>query len=119
MSKRILVIDDEVQLVAMITLRLESAGFEVASAFDGEVGMEKLKGGGIDLVILDIGMPKKDGYTFIKEVRACEAIKDVPVIVLTGKDRMQDMFEAEGIKDYLVKPFETDELLSKINSYFK
>ena len=119
MSKRILVIDDEVQLVSMITLRLETAGFEVVSAFDGEEGMKKLKMGGIDLVILDIGMPKMDGYTFIKEVRVCETIKDVPVIVLTGKDRMQDIFEAEGVKDYLVKPFEADELLNKINSYLK
>lgn len=119
MAKRILVIDDEVQLVSMITLRLESAGFEVISAFDGEAGMEELKKGGIDLVILDIGMPKMDGYTFVKEAKADDALKDIPIVVLTGKDRMKDMFEAEGIKDYLVKPFEADELLNKINDYLK
>ena len=62
-------------------------------------------------------MPEMDGWTFLKELK--REGKHIPVIILTAKEKMQDLFELEGIKDYIVKPFKADELLEKISKYFK
>ena len=118
-KKKILVIDDELELVDMLKIRLEANNYEVVAAVDGEEGMEKAKSEKPDLIILDIMMPKKDGYTFIKEMRTEQGIKSTPVIILTAKEKMKDLFAIEGVKDYIVKPFESAELLEKIAGYFK
>ena len=118
-KKKILVIDDELELVDMLKIRLEANNYEVVTAGDGEEGMAKAKSEKPDLIILDIMMPKKDGYTFIKEMRAEQGIKSTPVVILTAKAKMKDLFAIEGAKDYIVKPFEATELLEKIARYFK
>lgn len=117
--KRILVIDDEPELVAMIKLRLEASDYDMLSAGDGEEGMTMAKKEKPDLIILDIMMPKKDGYTFVKEKKIDPEIKDIPVIILTAKTKMKDLFEIEGVSDYLVKPFEANELLEKVKKHLK
>jgi len=114
MSKKILVIDDEPDLVKVISARLQSAGYETASAFNGLEGLEKLKNEKPDLIILDVIMPGMDGYTFVKEVKADQATKNIPIIMLSAKDGMKDLFAIEGVKDYIVKPFENEELLWRI-----
>ncbi|MBU1147494.1 MAG: response regulator [Candidatus Omnitrophica bacterium] len=119
MAKKILVIDDEPDVVKVVTSRLEANGYEVITANDGDAGLEKLKSEGADLIILDVMMPRMDGYTFVKKIRADDSIPKVPVIILTAKDRMKDLFEIEGIKDYLVKPFDSKELLEKVKKYLK
>lgn len=113
-EKKILVIDDEPELVKMVKMRLEANNYEVITALDGQEGLEKTRSEKPDLILLDILMPNKDGYTFVKEVKVDESIKHIPIIVLTAKPGMKDLFGIEGIKDYIVKPFEDKELLEKI-----
>jgi len=68
-----------------------------------------------DLIILDIGMPKVDGYTFVRGIKADQSLSVIPIIVLTGRgDKMKDLFLQEGVKEYILKPFETKELVDKI-----
>lgn len=113
-KKKILVIDDEPQLLAVLKTRLESNNYEVITAVDGNDGIEKLLKELPDLILLDIKMPKKDGYTFVKEMRANRNVKDTPVIILTARDKMKDLFAIEGINEYIVKPFKSEELLESI-----
>lgn len=116
MNKKILVVDDEIDLVKGLTIILESKGYEVLSAFDGEEGMKKVEEENPDLIVLDIKMPKMDGYTFVKKIKANKSTEKVPIIILTAKDKMKDLFEIEGIKDYVVKPFKNEDLLGKIEN---
>lgn len=115
MAKKILVIDDDPDLSYLLKARLEANKFEVITAYDGTEGLEKTKSEKPDLIILDILMPEKDGYVFVKELKSEEDIKDIPVIVISGKDTLKILFEKEGITDYLVKPLDIKELLEKIN----
>lgn len=119
MSKKILVIDDEPELVKALKIRFESKGYKVAQASDGEEGIKKIQGEKPDLIVLDIMMPAMDGYTFAREVRFNPGTKHIPVIILTAKEKMKDLFEIEGIKEYIVKPFEYQELLDRIEKLLK
>ncbi len=112
-SKRILVIDDDLVYINSVEPFLKSQGFEVAIATDGEEGIRKLK---INphLIILDIGMPQMDGYEFAREKKKIEGDNQIPVIVLTGKESMADVFKIEGAREYLLKPFQPAALLKSI-----
>ncbi|OGX25466.1 MAG: hypothetical protein A2787_09970 [Omnitrophica WOR_2 bacterium RIFCSPHIGHO2_01_FULL_48_9] len=115
-QKRILVIDDDPTIVTLLQSVLASQGYEVMTAPDGLAGLEKYKNFGADLIILDILMPKMDGYTFVLEFKKMGGdLRRTPVIVVTSRDSMQDIFEIEGINDYIVKPFKTEDLLRKIS----
>src|SRR3989338_1841917 len=103
MNKKILVIDDEPEMTELLKSRLESQSYEIITAHDGEEGLEKARYEKPDLIILDVLMPKMDGYTFVRELKVEEATKGIPVIVLTAKRRMQDLFKLEGIHDYILK----------------
>ncbi len=115
MSKKILVIDDEPDIVKVVTARLQSAGYQTAVAFNGLEGLEKLKIEKPDLIILDVIMPQMDGYTFVKEIKSKHETKNIPIIMLSAKDKMKDLFAIEGVKDYIVKPFESEELLWRVS----
>ncbi len=116
--KKILVVDDEVDLAMMIKTRLEANGFEVMTASNGKDGLIQWKKASPDLIILDITMPGMDGYTFIQESKS-QKLPEVPIIVLTAKPGMKDIFKVEGARDYIVKPFNNTELLEKINHCLK
>ncbi|MBN3039116.1 MAG: response regulator [Candidatus Omnitrophica bacterium] len=111
MSK-ILVIDDEPDIIKVLISRLQANGYEVVSATNGEEGLERFQKENPDLIVLDILMPQMDGYTFVKRLKKADG--DIPIIVLTAKSGMKDLFAIEGITDYVVKPFNADELLKKI-----
>ena len=115
-KKRILVVEDEASVIKILTRRLEASGYEVLAAFDGAEGLDKALSEKPDLIVSDIMMPKMDGYTFIKKLRADPSGLHIPVIILTAKDKMQDLFLFQGVQDcdYLVKPFESEELLDRI-----
>ena len=115
-QKKILVVDDEPSVLKVLKRRLESKNYDVITAEDGLEGLEKALESKPDLIISDIMMPTMDGYTFIKKLKAKPGFSRIPVIILTAKEKMQDLFLFEGIKecDYIVKPFETEELLNKI-----
>ena len=116
MKKKILVVDDDQTSVKIIETRLSKEGFEVFVALDGDIGLGRAKEVVPDLIVLDIEMPRMNGYTFIQEMHKVESLKWTPVIVLTAHEDMQRTFEMQGIHEYLVKPIDFDELLKKINT---
>lgn len=117
---KILVVDDEPHVVNLIKSRLEASNYQVVTASDGEECLKKLMSEKPDLIILDIMMPKMDGYSTliaIKEMRAITAEPpEIPVIVLTARAdaRVRELVEKENIQAYLVKPFDAKVLLETI-----
>ena len=111
---RILVCEDEVKINNVISKRLQKEGYSVDSCFDGEEALDFLSVGEFDAVILDIMMPKKDGLSVLREMRA--EGNDTPVLLLTAKDAVPDRVAGldAGAEDYLVKPFAFEELLARI-----
>ena len=118
-GKKILVVDDEQQLALAVKIRLQSVGYEVVTASDGQQGLELVEKERPDLVILDVFMPNMDGYSCLREINARFGRGKVPVIVLTARDRMKDLFELEGIEDYVIKPFDHEDLLVRIERALK
>ena len=117
MAKKILIVDDEADIVRLLQTRLEANGYEVSTAGDGRSGLERMEGDRPDLILLDVMMPRMDGFSFVKELRKQEHQQAVPIIVLTAKEMMSDIFKMEGVSDYIVKPFETEQLLATIQKY--
>ena len=117
MAKKILVIDDDPTLIKLVQPFLESHGFSVAAAVDGEDGIAKLKAEKPDLIVLDVQMPRMNGYTFIFEMKKLSGTKSIPIIVLTAKEGMAEIFKVEGVKEYVTKPFQPEVLLNKINKH--
>jgi len=117
MAKKILIIDDEPDLVTVLRARLESQKFAVVTAGDGVEGLKKVEEEHPDLIILDVLMPRMDGFTFILELKKNPETKMIPVIVLTAKEMMSDLFKLEGVPDYIVKPFNVEELLARVKKY--
>ena len=117
--KKILVADDEPQLALAIKIRLESKGYQVTTAKDGQEAVNAAAKDKPDLVILDVLMPVMDGYSCLRELNNKFGRGKLPVIVLTARDRMKDLFELEGIEDYVIKPFDHDDLLVRIDRAFK
>lgn len=117
--KKILVADDEQQLALALKIRLESKGYKVATAKDGQEAVNLAAKDKPDLVILDVLMPVMDGYSCLRELNTKFGRGKLPVIILTARDRMKDLFELEGIEDYVVKPFDHDDLLVRIDRAFK
>ena len=118
METTILIVDDEPLFVKGLKHSLEQEGYSVECAYDGEEGLKCLKKGGIDLIILDVMLPKKDGFTVCREIRT---YSNVPIIMLTAKG--EDVDKIVGIEigadDYLTKPFNTRELLARIKALLR
>ena len=113
---RILLAEDERDMNMLITKILKKEGYSVDSCFDGEEASEYLRGADYDAAILDIMMPKKDGYKVVEELR--NRGSEIPVIFLTAKDGIQDRVKGLdiGADDYLIKPFDFDEMLARIRA---
>lgn len=111
---RILVVEDERDLNRVITRHLKKNNYSVDSCFDGQEGLDFISYNEYDLIITDIMMPNVDGYEFIEKLRNNK--NNTPVIMLTAKDTLEDKIEGldSGADDYIVKPFEFDELLARI-----
>jgi len=115
---RILVVDDEIYIVHILDFSLGMEGYEVLTALDGEQALEKARTEKPDLIVLDIMMPKLDGYETCKRLKADADTKDVPVILLSAKGRNVDQkvgFEV-GADDYITKPFSPRKLVERINA---
>ena len=118
-SKKILVVDDEQQLALAVKIRLQSQGYQVVTANDGRQALEAVASDPPDLIILDVLMPVMDGYSCLRELNSRFGRAKIPVIILTARDRMKDLFELEGIEDYIIKPFDHEDLLLRIDRVFK
>jgi DNA-binding response OmpR family regulator len=116
--RRILVIDDDDRIRELLAEYLGGRGFEVDTAADGEAGLEVLRGGGLDIAVLDVMMPGKDGLAVLRELRAFSAL---PVIMLTARgDDMDRIVGLElGADDYLAKPFNPRELVARIEAVLR
>jgi two-component system alkaline phosphatase synthesis response regulator PhoP len=115
---RILVVDDEIYIVHILDFSLGMEGYEVVTALDGEQALEKARAEKPDLIVLDIMMPKLDGYETCKQLKADAGTKDIPVILLSAKGRNVDQkigFEV-GADDYITKPFSPRKLVERINA---
>ncbi len=111
---RILVVEDEQSLNRIITKRLEKEGYSIDSCYDGEEALSFLDMGEFDAVILDIMLPKIDGFGVLQAIRAKKL--EIPVLFLTARDSIDDRVKGldAGADDYLIKPFAFDELLARL-----
>ena len=112
--KKILVIDDDLEIVELAKNRLAANHYDVITATDGIQGLELAKANQPDLIILDVVMPHMDGYTFIQEIKLIDHLKKIPIIIVTAKADMTDLFINEGVSCCLTKPFKTEVFLDKI-----
>jgi two-component system copper resistance phosphate regulon response regulator CusR len=116
---KILVVEDQKKTAAFLAKGLREAGFRVKIAHDGEAALTAALNRGFDLLIVDIMLPKKDGWTLVKELR--DAGVTTPVIFLTARDSVRDRVKGLelGADDYVVKPFAFSELLARIRSLLR
>lgn len=115
-NKKILVVDDESQLIEMVQIRLEASNYNVVSACNGREGIEKARREKPDLILLDILMPEMNGYQALEALKKDDWTKLIPVIMFTAKSQIEDVARASelGIEDYIVKPFDHRVLLDKV-----
>lgn len=114
MKKKILVVEDEPGLVVMLRARLESEGYKVYSAFDGLEGIKQAKKLKPDIILVDIMMPKLDGYAMTQRLKEDDITTGIPIIVVSIKETMKDLFRKIGVNCYFTKPFSDEDLLSAV-----
>ena len=116
MAKTILAVDDSTSIRQMVAFTLKGAGYDVVEAVDGQDGLDKAKSKPINLVLTDQNMPKMDGLTLIKSLRAMPQYKMTPILMLTTEagDDMKAKGKAAGATGWLVKPFDPQKLLEVV-----
>jgi len=118
MPKRVLIADDESNIVMSLQFLMESAGYEVRTVADGDVALQVLHEFLPDLVLLDVMMPKKNGYEICRAIRETSALQGMKVVMLTAKGRDIDAEKglALGADAYVTKPFATKDLVAKVKA---
>ena len=118
MARRILAVDDEEHVVRLLQIRLKALGFEVVPAYDGEMALARVAESTPELVLLDVMMPKMDGFSVCRKVRE---FSSVPIIIVTARGQDQDKVRGLdlGADDYLTKPFSVDELLARVRAVLR
>jgi DNA-binding response OmpR family regulator len=115
---RILVVDDETDIVSTVKYRLEFCGFEVITASNGKEGLEKAASEKPDIILLDISMPIMNGHETLERLKNNPELKDIPVIMFTAFSDAKDVAKAVelGVTDYVTKPFDYTDLTTKITN---
>jgi DNA-binding response OmpR family regulator len=118
-KKRILVVDDEVDLVETVRFSLELEGYDVLIAYNGEEALNQARKENPDLILLDLMLPKLDGYKVCRLLKFDERYKHIPILMLTAKTQEKDKATGmeTGANEYIAKPFEMDELMKKVKGY--
>ncbi len=118
---KILVIDDDSAINELIKVNLELTGYKVIQAFDGTTGFALCKQELPSVVVLDVMMPEVDGFTVAQRIRKNDSTKNIPIIMLTALSQLNDKVNGFniGVDDYLVKPFEMEELQVRIRALLK
>ncbi len=118
MPKRILLVDDEPSILLSQEFLMEQEGYDIKTATDGEEALEAVRELLPDLILLDVMMPKRDGFEVCQTIRANPEWKAIKIILLTAKGREVDQEKglAMGADDYVTKPFSTQELVKKVKS---
>ena len=116
MPHKILIVDDEPNIIFMLSHRLKQSGYDVITGKDGQDALEKARSGNPDLIILDLMLPKMNGYTVCGLLKRDEKFSKTPVIMLTARAQESDKKQGEeaGADAYVKKPFKSDELLKVI-----
>ncbi len=116
MAKTVLCVDDSASIRQMVGLTLKSSGYEVVEAVDGMDGLDKAKAKSVNLVLTDQNMPRMDGLTLIKSLRALPQYKSVPILMLTteSSEAMKAQGRAAGATGWLVKPFDPQKLIEVV-----
>ena len=120
-NKKILIVDDEQDIVETLKFMLEAQGYECFCAYDGETGLNMAKDIIPDLMILDVMMPKINGYKISRLLKYDSKYKDIPIIMVTARSQMEDKMigEETGVNEYITKPFELDTIVQKVEEYLK
>ena len=116
MAVRVLIVEDEPHIVESLSFVLSREGFSVASVLDGEAALESLRRDPPDLMILDVMIPRLNGFEVLKIVKADPALRVIPVMVLTAKGQLQDRRLAEeiGSDGFMTKPFSNREIVEQV-----
>jgi|SRR3989339_1294647 len=114
--KKVLLVDDEEDIVGALTIRLKASGYDVISASNGMEGLEKARSEKPDVILLDIMLPKLDGYKVCRILKFDEKFKNIPIIMVTGKfgEENRKLGMDVGADAYILKPFNPKELMAKI-----
>ena len=117
--RKILIVDDEPDLLKLMKERLEREGFTVVTATNANAGFKKITEENPELILLDVMMPDKDGFSMLSELKRKGTMFHIPVIILSGKSETRSLFEGQGLgaTDYLIKPIEFKELIRTIRRY--
>jgi diguanylate cyclase (GGDEF)-like protein len=117
-QKKILVIDDEENILALIKSRLQSSGYDVFTASRGQEGLDLLEKEDVDLILLDITMPDMDGLEVCKRIKENKAAADIPIIFFTAKSALEDKLQGlkMGVFDYITKPIDGREFLARVEA---
>ena len=115
-KKKILVVEDEPHIIKLISFILKSSGYDVIEAEIGAVGLKKAKTEKPELIVLDVMMPKMDGFEVAKKLKADPATRNIPILMLSSKAQFEDKMKGidSGATDYITKPFDKQELLEKV-----
>ena len=118
-SKKILIVDDEQDIVETLKFILEAQGYTCFCAYNGEDGLNQATEIMPDLIILDVMMPKINGYKISRLLKYDNKYKNIPIIMVTARSQEQDKLigEETGVNEYISKPFELDEILAVVKKY--
>ncbi len=117
--KKILIVDDEVDLVETVRFPLELEGYHVLVSYNGEDALNQARKENPDLIILDLMLPKLDGYKVCRLLKFDERYKHIPILMLTAKTQEKDKIlgKETGADEYITKPFDLDDLMEKVKGY--
>lgn len=118
-GNKILLVDDDQDFLQLLEFDFKKKGYQIVTASNGEDGLAKAASEKPNLIVLDIKMPKMDGYTFVRRLKKDAETKSIPLIVLTSYEPMKDMFQLEGVTDYYVKSANMDGLIKAVEKYVK
>lgn len=118
-KKKILVVDDEIPIQDALKVRLNASGYDVITASDGQEALDKARAEKPDLIILDVLMPKMDGYEVARLLKFDTKYKNIPIIMLTAKTQSSDKRTGEDVRvdEYVTKPFDTKNLITLISKH--
>jgi two-component system alkaline phosphatase synthesis response regulator PhoP/two-component system response regulator VicR len=121
MARKILVVDDERHIVRLVEINLQRAGYDVVTAYDGIEALEKVEQEKPEMLVLDVMMPRMDGFEVLAKLQSDPATSDIPVIMLTAKAQDADIFQGwqSGVSSYLTKPFNPRELITFVERIFQ
>lgn len=118
MSKKILLIDDETDVVNILQRQVQRAGYEAHVAYNGQEALAIAQQIHPHLILTDIAMPVMDGFAFYKEVKSRRDLHHIPIIVASAYGASEEKMRLLGAKDFLVKPFDKNTLLTKVGAFF-